>query len=92
MEQLGQIIVPLGFAAGIYFLMIRPQQKKEKTVKQMRNNLKVGDEITTIGGIYGRVTKIKEDTVSIEVGAERTKLTIAKWAIGSLSDESTRLQ
>ena len=88
METLTQLVLPFGFAAGIYFLMIRPQQKKDKKIKNMRNNLKIGDEITTIGGIYGKVIKIKDDIITIEVGADKTKLTIAKWAVGDVITES----
>ncbi|KAB3537271.1 preprotein translocase subunit YajC [Alkaliphilus pronyensis] len=83
MPQFGGLIIPLGFLAIFYFLIIRPQQKKEKKVKEMRNNIKVGDEIITIGGIYGKVIKAKEDVVTIEVGADKTKLVIARWAIGN---------
>ena len=88
METLSQLVLPFGFAAGIYFLMIRPQQKKDKKIKNLRNNLKVGDEVTTIGGIYGKVIKIKDDIITIEVGADKTKLTIAKWAVGDVITES----
>ena len=67
----------------MYFIMIRPQRKKQKEEQQMRNNLRVGDEITTIGGICGRVLNIKEDSLVIETGADRSKMTIKKWAIQS---------
>ncbi len=67
----------------MYFLMIRPQKKKQKEEQKMRNNLRVGDEITTIGGICGRVLNIKEDSLVIETGADRSKMTIKKWAIQS---------
>lgn len=88
-EQLTAFILPLGFIAFIYLVMIRPQQKKDKKIREMRSNLKVGDEITTIGGIFGKVVKIKEDLITIEVGADKTKLTIAKWAIGNVNTEPT---
>lgn len=65
----------------MYFFMIRPQKKKEKDAREMRDNLVVGDEITTIGGIIGRVVSIKEDTIVIETGADREKIRIKKWAI-----------
>lgn len=69
----------------MYFLMIRPQNKKKKQEEQMRNNLQVGDEVTTIGGLMGRVVSIREDTESlvIETGADRSKIRIKKWAIAS---------
>ena len=67
----------------MYFMMIRPQKKKQKEEQQMRENLRVGDEITTLGGICGRVLSIKEDTLVIETGADRSKMTIKKWALQS---------
>ncbi|HCA30282.1 MAG TPA: preprotein translocase subunit YajC [Ruminococcaceae bacterium] len=68
----------------MYFLMIRPQKKKQKEEQKMRNSLRVGDEITTIGGITGRVLNIKEDVMVIETGADRSKMTIKKWALQSV--------
>lgn len=65
----------------MYFMMIRPQKKKQKEEQQMRNSLRIGDEITTIGGVCGRVLNVKEDSLVIETGADRTKMTIRKWAI-----------
>ena len=65
----------------MYFLMIRPQQKKQKEEQKMRNNLRVGDELTTIGGIKGRVVAIKDDTITLETGSDRTKMQFEKWAI-----------
>ena len=67
----------------MYIVMIRPQRKQQKKEQQMRNSLRVGDEITTIGGITGRVVNLKEDTLVIETGADRNKMTIKKWAIQS---------
>ncbi len=65
----------------MYFLMIRPQQKKQKEEQKMRNSLRVGDELTTIGGIKGRVVAIKDDTITLETGSDRTKMQFEKWAI-----------
>ena len=65
----------------LYFFMIRPQKKQERETNDMRNNLKVGDEITTIGGIIGKVVSIKEETVMIETGHDRTKIRILKTAV-----------
>ena len=64
-----------------YFFMIRPQKKQEKAQNEMRNNLTVGDEITTIGGIIGKVVSIKEETCVIESAHDRTKIRILKNAI-----------
>jgi preprotein translocase subunit YajC len=68
---------------ALYFFMIRPQKKKQKEEKQMRENLQIGDEIVTIGGIYGRVISLKEDTIVIESVSDRSKITIARWALQS---------
>ena len=68
----------------MYFLMIRPQKKKQKEEQKMRSSMRVGDEITTIGGITGRVLNVKEDSLVIETGADRSKLTIKKWAVQSV--------
>ena len=64
-----------------YFMLIRPQQKKDKEDKAMRENLEIGDEIVTIGGIIGLVVSIKDDTVVIETGSDRSKVRILKSAV-----------
>ncbi|MBC3515772.1 preprotein translocase subunit YajC [Neobittarella massiliensis] len=64
-----------------YFMLIRPQSKKDKALKKMREELSIGDEITTIGGIVGRVVSIKDDTILIESGSDRTKVRIKKFAV-----------
>lgn len=66
---------------AMYLLLIRPQKKKQKEEKKMRENLQVGDEIVTIGGIYGRVISLKEDSIVIESLSDHSKLTIARWAM-----------
>ena len=71
-----------------YFLMIRPQRKKDKKVKDMLANLKVGDRITTIVGIHGTIMGIKDETVTVGVGADKTKLVFARWAIRSVDEVS----
>ena len=69
-----------------YFLLMRPQQKKKKKEEQMRGSVQIGDDVTTIGGIVGRVVGVKEDDgiLIIETGTDRAKLKIKKWAIGSV--------
>ena len=69
--------------AVFYFILIRPQSKQKKKEEEMRNTLEVGDTIVTIGGIIGRVVSIKDDDIVIETGADRNKVKIKKWAIGS---------
>ncbi|MGD9560071.1 MAG: preprotein translocase subunit YajC [Oscillospiraceae bacterium] len=66
---------------AVYFLMIRPQKKKEKESTQLRNSIEIGDEVTTIGGIVGRVVSIKEDTFVIETAGERSRMRFKRWAI-----------
>ena len=82
----GTIIMLVAMLAVFYFMLIRPQRKKDKAVKNMLNALKAGDRICTIGGIYGTITSIKDDTVTITVGAEKTKMIMARWAIKSVED------
>ncbi len=79
--QWSMIIMLVVVFATMYFFMIRPQKKQEKETNQMRNNLAVGDEITTIGGIIGRIVSIKEETCVIETTHERTKIRILKTAV-----------
>lgn len=67
--------------AAFYFLLIRPQRKKAKEEKKLRDSLQVGDEIVTIGGIYGRIISLKEDTIVIESKSDHSKITIARWAL-----------
>lgn len=64
-----------------YVLMIRPQRKRDKAERDMRNSIEVGDEISTIGGFIGRVVNIKDDVLIIETSSDRTKLKIYRWAI-----------
>ncbi|MDQ5983187.1 MAG: hypothetical protein RUMPE_00185 [Eubacteriales bacterium SKADARSKE-1] len=73
------------FIVGMYFLLIRPNSKRKKQEESMRNSLKPGDEITTIGGIVGKIVSVKDDNDSfiIETGIDRNKLKIKKWAIAS---------
>ena len=72
--------------AVFYFLLIRPQRKKDKKVKDMLSALKVGDRISTIGGIFGTITAIKDDTIELTVGKDNVKLIMARWAIRQVED------
>ena len=69
-----------------WFMMIRPQRKKDKQVKEMLNNLKAGDRVCTIGGIYGTITGLKDDTGTLSVGRENTTMVIARWGIRSVEE------
>ena len=66
-----------------YFMLVRPQKKKEKAERILRNSIKPGDLIITIGGFTGRVLNVKDDLVTFETGSDRTKLTVKKWAVQS---------
>ena len=70
-----------------YFLLIRPQKKKDKELKEMRENLNVGDKVTTIGGIIAHVAKVEENAVILEIGPNRTKVPFEKWAIGKIESK-----
>ena len=72
--------------AIFYFLLIRPQRKKDKAVKKMLDALKPGDRICTIGGLYGTVSSIKDQDVTITLGAQQNTVVIARWAIRSVED------
>ncbi|MBP3657667.1 MAG: preprotein translocase subunit YajC [Clostridia bacterium] len=64
-----------------YFMLIRPQRKKDKEAQEMLKNLKVGDRICTIGGIYGTIVRIKDEVLTIEVGEAKSQMMIARWAV-----------
>ena len=77
--------------AVFYFLLIRPESRKKKAAEKMRNELSVGDQITTIGGIVGTVCAVKENTIVIETGADRVRIEFTKWAVstkGTATDAS----
>ena len=79
----GTVFMLIGMFALMYFVMIRPENKRKKEAEQMRAALKVGDEITTIGGITGKVVNIKDDKFVIESGADQVRIEFAKWALST---------
>ncbi|MFH1513185.1 MAG: preprotein translocase subunit YajC [Bacillota bacterium] len=83
---LGLLLPMVLMFAVFYFLLIRPQRKKDKKVKSMLAALKVGDRISTIGGIYGTITEIKDQTIELTVGRDNVKLMMARWAIRQVED------
>ncbi len=86
-----QMFAPLVLIfAALWFFMIIPQKKRDNETKQMRNSLQEGDEIVTIGGIVGRVLNVKEDSVIVYVGTDKTKIEFKKWAIGEVSKKSEK--
>ena len=78
----GTLLFMIILMVVMYLIMFRPQKKREKEIKQMRNNLEVGDMVVTESGIVGKVISTKDiDTVTIETGADKTKLKFKRWAI-----------
>ena len=77
------IIMLVAMVAIFYFMMIRPENKRKKEAEQMRSALKVGDKITTIGGIIGTVVDVKEDKFVIETSADRVRMELQKWALST---------
>ena len=84
------IIMVVVMVAVFYFLLIRPENKKKKAVTEMRNSLKVGDEITTIGGITGTICAVKDQTIVIETGADRVRIEFTKWAISNKGTQTNQ--
>ena len=79
-------LIIIVFFVIMYFFIVRPQKKKDKEAAQMRDSLEVGDEVVTIGGVVGKVVNVKDDTVIIETGGDRNRLTFLKTAISSKSE------
>ena len=80
MSTILMLVVMLGI---FYFMLIRPENKRKKEAEQMRNSLKTGDKITTIGGIMGTVVSIKDDKFVIETSADQVRIEFAKWALST---------
>lgn len=77
------ILILVVFFLIMYFIMIRPEKKKQKKIEAMRNALTVGDEIVTIGGIMGVVVNVTEDNITIETGEDKVRIKFKKWAVSS---------
>ena len=91
--DLESIILMVLMFGMLYFVMIRPENKRKKAATNMRNSLTVGDDITTIGGLVGTICAVKETTIVIETGADRVRIEIMKWAIstkGVQTNETTK--
>jgi len=87
-EMTSSLIVMVVFIAAMYFLLIRPQKKKDKQIQAMRSNLQVGDEIITIGGIKGKIVKTKDDSIVIQVGADKVKFEMMRWSVSSVESSA----
>ena len=77
------LIMMIAMFALMYFMMIRPENKRKKETEEMRSAIRNGDVITTIGGIIGTVVDVKEDKVVIETSADRVRIELAKWGVSS---------
>ena len=89
-DAIPQIGFLIFFIVIMYLLLIRPQKKKEREIQAMRDALMVGDEIVTIGGIRGKIIKTREETVVIQVGADKVKFEVMRWGISKVVESSTR--
>ena len=88
-SMLPSLVMIVIMVAVFYFLLIRPENKRKKQAEEMRSSLKVGDDITTIGGIIGTICAVKDKTIVIETGADRVRIEFAKWAISSKGTQTT---
>ena len=77
------LLMLVAMFAVFYFLLIRPENKKKKKTEEMRNSLSLGDGITTIGGITGKIVQITEDSITFETGEDRVRIQVKKWAIST---------
>ena len=85
----GMMFWVIAMFAIMYFLMIRPENKRKKQAQAMRDSLKKGDVVTTIGGIVGKIVKVGADTVVLETSEDRVRVEVTKWAISSTGVQST---
>ena len=88
MEGFTALIPLILIIAVFYFFMIRPENKKKKQAAEMRASLKVGDMITTIGGVIGTICAVKDETIVIETGADRVRIEFTKWAISTVGAQT----
>lgn len=82
-EQYSGIIMIVVMIAIFYFLLIRPESKRKKQAQQMRDSLKKGDMITSIGGIVGKIVHVTDNTIIIETSDDRVRMELTKWAVSS---------
>ena len=77
------IIMLLAMVAVFYFMLIRPENKRKKEAENMRSSVKVGDKVTTIGGIMGKVVHVSDDKFVLETGADQVRIEFGKWALST---------
>ena len=90
METLVQLSPLIILFIVFYFFMVRPQKKKDKQIQYMRRGIQVGDEVVTIGGICGKVVKTKDESFIIQVGADKVKFEMMRWAVSTVTKQSAR--
>ena len=91
-EGASSIIMLVVLVAVFYFLLIRPENKRKKKAQEMRDSLKKGDTITTIGGIVGKIVMVKPDTIVIETSDDRVRMELTKWAVSTTGVQSSDTQ
>ena len=82
-QMVSTVIMLVAMVAIFYFMLIRPENKRKKEAEQLRSSLKVGDQITTIGGIVGTVVSVKDDKFVIETSADQVRIELQKWALST---------
>ena len=90
--SMSMILMMVALFAAMYFFTIRPQKKQQKMEQEIRENTQIGDEITTIGGICGKVVSVKDDTIVIETGSDRVKIKFKKYAIQTNHTANEKVQ
>ena len=85
---MSMIIMMVVLIAVFYFFMIRPENKRKKKAQEMRDNLSVGDTITTIGGIIGKIVAVRDNTIVIETSDDRVRMQLTKWAVSSVGKQT----
>jgi len=89
-STISMLIMIAALIVIFYFFMIRPENKKRKKLQEMRDSITVGDEITTIGGIMGKVVDVSKDAVTFETGEDRVRIQVTKWAISTVGKEKEK--
>ena len=87
-EYASTIIMIVVLIAIFYFFMIRPESKKKKKAQEMRDSLTVGDTITTIGGLIGKIVNVNNDTITFETSEDRVRIQVTKWAVSSVGKQT----
>ena len=89
-QQVISIVMLVGMLILMYLLLIRPQRRQEKQVNEMRSKLKVGDEVITIGGFFGRIVRVKDEVLTLQLGGDGVKVEVAKWAISKVAEPADK--